>query len=295
MQIDSAAGTTPPDPVLGIAGLFSDLVAWEQDPGSGGPAEIRVRYEPRASTLGPEMIVSNPAQGPTDAARGLAAAGDVGGDAAIAWVQGTGTSTQIVAEQLYQPPGGATPTTSPAYVRTSQPVLTWAPAGARWGPITYTLSVDGAPSGQTGGDALGVPRPLPDGPHVWSVTASNPAGLSSASKSARVFVDTVAPEVGATLSGARHPAARLTLHLTYRDAPPAGLPARDASGVASLTIHWGDGTSTQVNPGTHRIVHSYRRAGRYKITITVLDRAGNRTSAVKRVKIAKPRARTGRK
>jgi hypothetical protein len=295
MQIDSAAGTTPPDPVLGIAGLFSDLVAWEQDPGSGGPAEIRVRYEPRASTLGPEMIVSNPAQGPTDAARGLAAAGDVGGDGAIAWVQGTGTSTQIVAEQLYQPPGGATPTTSPAYVRTSQPVLTWAPAGARWGPITYTLSVDGAPSGQTGGDALGVPRPLPDGPHVWSVTASNPAGLSSASKSARVFVDTVAPEVGATLSGARHPAARLTLHLTYRDAPPAGLPARDASGVASLTIHWGDGTSTQVNPGTHRIVHSYRRAGRYKITITVLDRAGNRTSAVKRVKIAKPRARTGRK
>jgi hypothetical protein len=188
LQIDSAAGTSPPDPVPAIAGLFSDLVAWQQDPGSAGPAEIRVRYEPRASTLGPEMIVSNPAQGPTDAARGLDAAGDVGGDGAIAWVQGTGTSTQIVAEQLYQPPGGATPTTSPAYVRTPQPVLRWAPSGARWGPITYSLSVDGAAAGQTGGDALGVPSPLADGPHVWSVTASNPAGLSSASKSARVFV-----------------------------------------------------------------------------------------------------------
>src|SRR5262249_19808629 len=122
LQINSAAGTTPPDPVPAIAGLFSDLVAWQQDPGSTGPAEIRVRYEPRASTLGPEMVVSNPANGATDAGRGLFAAGDVGGDAAIAWVQGTGTSTQIVAEQQYQPPGGPTPTTSPPYVRNPQPV-----------------------------------------------------------------------------------------------------------------------------------------------------------------------------
>jgi hypothetical protein len=237
------------------------------------------------------MVVSNPAQGATNAARGLAAAGDVGGDAAIAWVQGTGASTQIVAEQQYQPPGGATPTTSPAYVRTPQPVLSWAPSGARWGPITYTLSVDGAVAGQTGGDALGVPSPLPDGPHVWRVTATNPAGLSSAARSARVFVDTVAPRVGATLSGARRPGARLTLRLSYRDAPPAGLPGRDASGVASLTIRWGDGTSTRLKPGTHRIVHSYRRPRRYRITITLLDRAGNRASAVRPVKIAKPRAK----
>jgi hypothetical protein len=295
LPINSAAGITPPDPAPGIAGLFSDLVAWQQDPGSTGPAEIRVRYEPRASTLGPEMIVSNPSSGPTDAARGLAAAGDVGGDAAIAWVQGTGASTQIVAEQQYQPPGAATPTTSPAYVRTPQPVLNWAPSGARWGPITYTLAVDGATVGQTGGDALAVSSPLPDGPHVWSVTASNPAGLRSASRSARVFVDTVAPRIGATLSGARRPGARLRLHLTYRDAPPAGLPARDASGVASLIIRWGDGTSTRVKPGTHRIVHSYRRPGRYRIVVAVLDRAGNRASAVRRVKIAKPRHGKGRK
>jgi hypothetical protein len=126
------------------------------------------------------------------------------------------------------------------------------------------------------------------------VTAGNPAGLSSASKSARVFVDTVAPVVAATLSDARRPAARLTLHLTYRDAPQAGLPGRDASGVASLTIRWGDGTSTRVKPGSHRIVHSYRRPGHYKITVIVLDHAGNRASAVRRVKIAKPPAKKKR-
>jgi PKD domain len=299
LGLDSAQGTSPPDPVPAIAGLFSDLVAWQQDPGTAGPAEIRVRYEPRASTLGPELVVSNPAQGATDAARGLAAWGDVGGDAAIAWVQGSGTSTEIVVERLYQPPGAAPPTNSSAYVRTTQPVLSWTPSGARWGPIAYTVSVDRTLIGQTGASSIRVPSPLPDGSHTWSVSAGNPAGLSSAARTARLFVDTVAPRLGTALSGARHTGSKLTLRLTYRDAPPAGLPARDASGVASLTIHWGDGTTTHVNPGTRRITHSYRRPGRYKITVAVLDRAGNRTTAVRRVKItnppAKPKSPKGRK
>jgi hypothetical protein len=170
-------------------------------------------------------------------------------------------------------------------------VLGWTPSGARWGPITYTVSVDGALIGQTGASSIRIPTPLPDGSHTWSVSAGNPAGLSSAAKTARVFVDTVAPRLATALSGARHTGSKLTLRLTYRDAPPAGLPARDASGVASVTIHWGDGTTTHVKPGTRRIIHSYRRRGRYKITVTVLDRAGNRTTAVRRVEITKPPAK----
>ncbi len=299
VQINSAAGASPPDPVPADAGLFSDLVVWQQDPGTTGPAEIRVRYEPRASTLGPELVVSSPGQGATDAGRGLAAAGDVGGDAAIAWVQGTGPSTEIVVEQLYQPPGAAAPAKSTPYVRTAEPTLRWSPSGARWGPITYAASVDGAGVGQTTGAGLRVPSPLPDGPHTWSVTAVNPAGLSGAPKSGRVFVDTVAPRLSAAVSGARHAGATLTLRLSYRDPPPAGLPARDASGVASLTIRWGDRSSTPVKPGARRLLHVYRRPGRYKITITVIDRAGNRTTIVRRVKVtkppAKPRSGKGRK
>ena len=285
-QLDSLAGSTPPDPVPAIAGLFSDLVAWQQDPGSAGPAEIRVRYEPRASTLGPEMVVSSPSQGPTNATQGLVAGGDAGGDAAIAWVQGTGASTQIVAERLYQPPGSAAPAKAFAYSRSPQPVLSWSPSSQRWGPITYTVSVDGAAIGLTGADAVRVPSPLPDGPHGWGVTAANPAGLTSTSNPARVFVDTVAPKLSATLSGARRAGATLILRLSYRDAPPAGLPARDASGVASLTIHWGDGTTTRIKPGTHRVVHTYRHPRRYRITVTVADRAGNQARVAKRVKIA---------
>jgi hypothetical protein len=286
-QINSLAGTSPPDPVPAVAGLFSDVIAWQQDPGTGGPAEIRLRYEPRASTLGPEQVVSSPSLGATDAARGLAAAGDGGGEAAVAWIQGTGSSTRIVAEQLYQPPGGARLARSPAYVRTAQPVLRWSASSARWGPITYTVQIDGVEVGQTGGDALRAPSPLSDGAHTWDLTAANPAGLTKTSKAVRVFVDTVAPSLGARLSGPRRVRKSLKLRLIYRDAPPAGLPGRDASGLARLIIRWGDRTTSHVKRGKHWITHSNRRPGRYAITITIFDRAGNRRTVVRHVKIAR--------
>ena len=287
-QINGSAAATPPDPVPAIAGLFSDLIAWQQDPGSAGPAEIRVRYEPKASTLGPELVVSSPTAGPTDAASGLVAAGDVGGDAAIAWVQGTGDSTVIAAERLYQPPGAAAPPKSLVYSRTPQPALSWAASSQRWGPITYTVTLDGVQVGQTGGTGIQVPTPLHDGPHSWRVTTSNPAGLTSTSQNARVFVDTVAPTVSVAVHGPRRTGVETVLRLSYRDAPPAGLPAGDASGVAGLTVKWGDGTVTRVKPGTHRLRHEYRRARRYSVTVVILDKAGNQRTLVHRLKIKKP-------
>ncbi len=42
---------------------------------------------------------------------------------------------------------------------------------------------------------------------------------------------------------------------------------------------------TQVKPGTHRVAHVYRRAGRYTVTVTVTDRAGNETKVVRHVNI----------
>jgi hypothetical protein len=279
VQVNGLPGTAPPYAVPGIAGLFSTLVAWQQTPGTAGPAEIRVRYEPRAGSLGAELVLSSPAAGPTDAARGIAAAGDVGGDAAVAWVQGATAASEIVVDQLYQPPGAASVSKTTAYSRSTQPVLSWTPASGRWGPFTYTVTLDRTQLGQTGGSALRVPVALGNGPHTWYVTTSNPAGLSAGSKVGKVFVDTVAPVVKVTESGPRRAGSDEIIRLSYRDPAPA-------SGVAKLTIHWGDGTITHLTPGTHRSAHVYRRARRYKITVTVADRAGNQATVVRRVKIA---------
>jgi hypothetical protein len=278
LQVNSLAATAPSYPVPGIAGLFSTLVAWQQTPGTTGPSEIRLRYEPRASTLGPEQVLSSPAEGATNASLGLAAGGDAGGDAAVAWVQGSGAGTQIVADQLYQPPGAATVSKAVSYTRSTQPVLSWTPASGRWGPITYTVTLDGAQIGQTQGSSLRVPAPLRGGSNTWFVTASNPAGLTAGSKVGRIFVDTVPPVVKVTESGPRRAGSNEILRVSYRDPAPA-------SGLATVTIRWGDRTTTHVKLGTHRIAHAYRRAGRYTITVTVVDRAGNQTKVVRHVTI----------
>ena len=116
--------------------------------------------------------------------------------------------------------------------------------------------------------------------------ATNLAGLTGVSKVARIFIDTVALVLKVTAAGRRRVGSEEVARLTYSDPAPA-------SGVAKLTIRWGDGTVAQIKPGTHRVVHVYRRPGRYKITVTVADRAGNQTTVVRRVKINP--ARTGHK
>ena len=66
-----------------MAGTISTMVAWQQNPGSLGRPEIRLRYAPDGSDLDPEQIISSPALGPTDADAGLAAGGDLSGDTAV--------------------------------------------------------------------------------------------------------------------------------------------------------------------------------------------------------------------
>ena len=133
MRVDSLPNSDAADAVPANAGLISDLIAWQQTPGIAGPAEIRVRYASDGADLGGEQVVSDPSLGAADADQGLAAAGDVAGDAAVAWVQGSGASTSIVAAQLFQPPGGFVPSNSFRYVTTASPVLFWSASSELWG------------------------------------------------------------------------------------------------------------------------------------------------------------------
>jgi hypothetical protein len=290
-QVNSLPAAAPPYPVPAVAGLYSTLIAWQQEPGASGAAEIRVRYAPDGYALGPEMVVSSPAQGPVDASDGLAAAGDVFGEAAVAWLQGTPGATAVMVEQLYQPPGPFALVKTARYVRTSQPRFSWTrPHG--WGPLSYSLTVDGATVAQTYANSGAPSASLSDGPHTWQVLASNPGGQQSRTRSAPVFVDTVAPAVKLGLRVLRLAGVKLHAKLSYADLPPAGEPASDASGVARVVILWGDGAVTRLRLGAHRTDHVYRRVGRYRITVLVSDRAGNVTRVVMKLKIVKSLSRT---
>jgi hypothetical protein len=272
-RLDSQPNSALPFAAIGIAGLSSMLVAWQESTPTG--AEIRLRYAQTVGNLGPEQVVSNPEQGPTDAAAGLFADGDSAGDAAAAWVQGSGGQLSIVAAQLFTSPSAPAPSPSFAYSRTATPVLSWSASREVWGPATYAVTLDGRPFAQTQQTSLPVTPGLIDGPHRWQVTAINLAGARNAGSTATVWVDTTPPRLQFTLGGRPRIRARVRVNVGAVDIANPQEPGSQASGVAKVRIRWGDGS--KLSSGRHAS-HRYRRAGLYRVVVTDTDRAGNVTS-----------------
>jgi PKD domain len=295
-RFDSLTNASAPHAVPAMVGASADLVAWQEEPQGGGPPEVRARFSTDGLTFGPELVVSSPASGPVNASDGLGAAGDYSGNAVLAWVQGSGDSTKIVADQLYQPPGSFGASIKFRYVRSARPVLSWSQSRDHWGPVRYALSIDGAMVTQTTRTSLLVPGLLGEGPHSWLVTASNPAGLSVSSKPARVWIDTLPPTVQFTISGVRRVGRTVHLSLAASDVPPPPTPPNSASGIASVLVKFGDGTGYRIRRATYRHDHVYTRARLYTVTIVVQDRAGNKTTATRTIKIApKPKPKKKKK
>ena len=284
VRIDSLPNGSAADAAPTAGGVYPTMIAWQQTPGSEGPAEIRMRYAAAGDALGPEAVVSDPALGPTDADLGLVDGVDLAGDAAIAWVQGTGASAEIVAAQLSQAPGNFAPGYASHYWASAYPTLSWSTPAESWGPLTYSLTFDGRPLGQTPATTLR-PGPFANGRHVWQVSATNQAGLTVTARSASVFVDTIAPRPSMRLRGVRIVGQRQTLAVSAIDPPPPGQPSAAASGVAQITVRWGDGTVRRVSRTSATITHVYRRRGSDTVLVTATDRAGNRTTISRRLTI----------
>ena len=281
-RIDSSSNTSAPDAVPATAGVTSTLIAWQQTPGISGPAEIRVRYAADGSDLGPEQVVSSPAFGAADADSGLAAGGDVSGDAAVAWIQGTGADTRLVTGQLYQSPGNFVPAFTFRYATSVNPALAWSPSAELWGTPRYAVEFDGVPIAQTYGTAIRTPAPVANGRHTWAVTATNQAGMSTAARVATVFVDTVPPRATVRLTGRRTTGMRQTITVIRSDPPPPGAASTVASGLASTDVRWGDGTRVRIGRTAR---HTFERPRTYTVTVTVTDRAGNRTVVTRKLTI----------
>src|SRR5205807_8247527 len=104
--VNQQPSSQPPFATPAIAGLFSDLIVWQQSSAARSMPQIRGRYALRKSHPGDEFAISSPRLGPTNASDGLAAGGDLNGNAAVAWVQGTAPRRRIVARLVYRSGGG---------------------------------------------------------------------------------------------------------------------------------------------------------------------------------------------
>jgi hypothetical protein len=291
-RLDSLENLGMPYAVPAVAGYHSALVAWQETPAVGS-SEIRTRFYD-GKTFNSEIPVSAAAMGPTDAASGLVADGDIASDVAVAWVQdqGVGGPPAIVATLMYVPPGSFGPIQTAHYLRSLTPTLTWSAAREFWGPLRYTVTLDGTQIGQTAGTSVRPPPAryplgLSQGSHRWGVMATNAVGQSTGDHTASFFVDTIAPQLHTKLSRKRTLGS--TLHLTVRDTDtPPGLTRSQASGIAEVLVKWGDGKRARYGTRAGKS-HVYAKAKTYKLTVVATDRAGNTTQVVLRVTIKKPK------
>jgi hypothetical protein len=166
----------------------------------------------------------------------------------------------------------------PSDLRVGRPA-TFTAAGQAWdgqSVQSFSWELPGVPGSATGPTATFTP--LASGTATVKVTLTD-TDLLSTTLSRTV---TVAPAGGKRVDRTRphvrlrHVArVRLGKRVTFRGR------ITDAGGIRSVTVFWGDRTRTKVRlsaRGRFAVHHRYKKAGRYRIRLVAIDRAGNRTT-----------------
>ena len=284
-RVDSLANTGCP----GRRRRDRRAVLEHRSPGSrrpGRPARPRSAcgFTPAQSAWGPRRCCRSPTQGPTDAGDGLDASGDVNGDGAVAWVQGAAGARAIVAAQLYQPPGGLH-AVEPVRLRAQLPpaAVSGRPVQEPW-RLGYQVHVDGVQVAPDRRDpSFRIRGRSPTAHTAGRSWPSIGAGLATRSRP-RPCSSTGWRRWCKTSASLGHAARSIKRAARVRS--PTAIRRRRRAGHRRLGGRQGDrqlGRPHQLAAlrlGSHRSFHTYLRPGRYRITVTVTDKAGNRTRTV---------------
>jgi hypothetical protein len=280
-----AAGVAPLA-VPAVAETGFGLVAFQQADAAGGRS-IHARpydYVPASRVVtppGPDVALSDSSLGPSDAGRGLLAGADRAGDIAVAFVQGEGAGSQIVAGAFDRAPGTFHGSTSTKFRRFARPRLNWSTAFELWGPLTYTVLIDNKPAGQTTSTGITVPIRVRDGLHRWRVVATDRRGQTSATAIRNLRVDATPPKVSFRVSGTRRRGTFVKVSARVSDA--SGTLAK-ASGLKGVRITFGDGS--RAVSGVHA-AHRYGHSGKFTVRVSASDVAGNVVTKRRRITIHK--------
>jgi hypothetical protein len=275
-----------PAPAPAVAESGDGLVAYQAGDPSGGRS-VHARpydYVPASRVVtppGPDAALSNPALGPTDAARGLFASADRAGDIAVAFVQGDGDARKIVAGSFDRAPGAFRANTTTKWRNFARAPLKWGTAFELWGPVTYQVQIDGVPVAQTTSTGITLPNPVKDGIHRWRVVAIDRRGQATATPSRNLRVDATPPKVSFKLSGSRKRGKLLKIAVKATDA--SGTDAK-ASGLNGVRISFGDGTGTIA---ALKAAHRYGHSGHMTVRVSASDKAGNVVAVTRRITIRK--------
>jgi len=237
----------------------------------GGLGGVAVQ-ESRADGVVTKAQLSGPVGG---LVQDMRMAGSGVGDAALAFLQGGGAGTQIAAGIVDAPPQQFAVATPLDYTRAKKIAIGWDDAVHAIGDVRYAVAVDdeevrsGLREPQT---TLG-PDDVDDGVHTIVVTATDTAGQETESTPAQVKVDRTKPQ-------ARVRSAGRAVTIAISDG------AKDASSgvlASATTVAFGDGK--HLKGRRTKLRHRYSRAGSFRVVVVTRDRAGNRTTVRKVVRV----------
>ncbi len=262
-RVDEGAGAST-DPLVDLAESTAAAMAWKAAGGVG----IR---EMRADGVPESLVSSAPLGGPVN---GLELAGSGLGDAIAGFHQGGTSFGQVAAVIVDAPPAEFFIQVPEGWIRRRSARVGWDPSPSGVSPARYTVTVDDEPVKEglrTLRTTLGR-RSLPNGRHTIQVIAIDEAGQETGSQTGEVRVDR------------RKPRARLSRRgRTVRVRVSDGR-RRTGSGIrkGTVRVRFGDG-SRPVSRA--KAAHAYRAPGIYRVRITARDRAGNRLSVSRKVRV----------
>jgi PKD domain len=279
--IGGSGGAT--EPIGAVAETYDRAVGWFN---ASDQSIQGAFYDDKSSSRlvpgpGPTTPLSNPDFGTVDPKGGFDVAGDRTGDFAFAFIQQAADGGRRLAIASYDRLPGAfsISTSSRLWRNVVTTPLAWGTALELWGPLTYSVLVDGKLVAQTQTTKLALAAgAVADGLHTWRVVATDRRGQSVTTVVKPLKVDTTPPTV--TFSARRK---KLVETVTARAAdviPPSG----KAAGIKYVRIDWGDGSAfTQAAKASH----AYSKGGTYIVRVSATDGAGNVTVTQREIHVSK--------
>ncbi len=265
-RLDDGGGAVSGEPAVEVADSGASVISWrartrnvavQERPLAGGPVTVNVN-----------PASSQPVSPPLLAGSGL-------GDAIAAYRAGDNDSGRIEASIVDAPPLEFEVQTPISFVRKKRVGVTWDPAPNAIGGVTYTVASGNQElaTGLTRRSLRMLASDLGDGRHRLRVFAVDSKGQETAGLEGVVRLDRTKPRVRVrTLR--RH-----RVQVRVLDGVRG-----QSSGVraARTSVSFGDGKRMRRRA---RTTHRYKRRGSYRLVVKAADRAGNRVTVNRRVRV----------
>lgn len=269
-RLDDDASAAAGDPVVDLAESGAAVSAWKDLRGGRGAVNV---VERRADGVPEAVRVSAPRGGTVSS---LLLGGSGRGDGIVAFQQGSSSFGQIAAAVVDAPPSDFFILLPDGWQRRSRVPIAWDPSFNSVSEVRYSVSVDDEPvlEGIRARKARLGARALDNGRHQVQIFALDGAGQETGSQTAELLIDRRRPRARLRVRGR-------TLTVSLRDGRK-----RQVSGLrrGATRVRFARSGKAKRVRGL-RIRKRYTRPGVYRVSVRARDRAGNRLTLKRKVRI----------